>query len=176
MKSRPNTNTQPSHWRKAMTLGALLLALSPLITFAWEGTVNLTAALTQALDSTVSAHVVVGPGIFLTPTATTEQSLTALGCHYEVNDQESLAQLLDIIRQADIRADEMERSVDMRSIVELTDSRGRTTKLAFEGIGERIEGTVDRIPALAAAGYHAALLKWANGRIPTSIRPGAPCR
>lgn len=83
-----------------------------------------------------------------TPLAITEEYLKRNGCHYEVKDRSALADLLELIRQADIAVVEHAGlwRFDVRSIVELNDEQGRKTRMVFSGSKDRTPGLLDGKP------------------------------
>lgn len=94
MKSHLRTQ-QRGRWQTALTLLALVVALHPPAIFARDAAVNVASTLAYIQEHTVSAHVVLWKDYVSTVTRTTEEYLTKHGCHYEVNDQQSVTQLLE---------------------------------------------------------------------------------
>lgn len=142
---------------------------SKIISMALSVVFALTSAAAFGSDKggqTVSARVVLIRDSVSTPLAITEEYMEKHGCHYEVKDQSDLADLLDLIRQADITESEKGglSRFDVRSIVELTDEQGRKTKLVFSGHHDRTPGLLDGKPATADPRYHAGLQNWAAER------------
>lgn len=165
MKTRPERKLL----QKLLVLGAAGLVLLPPTIFARGEAVNVASTLAHFQEHSVSAHVVLVADEISATTRMTEEYVARVGCHYEVRDQQSVAQLLQIVREGQIQeAGPDQRPFEVRTIVELTDSRGRKTKLVFEGVGDPLDGTLDGVPVKAAAAYHRALHKWATGRKPAS--------
>lgn len=173
------TRAPRPRWRKVPAICGLFLALQSPAAMARNRAEDVAAELAHALDSTVSAHVVLRRDVLATPVTTTEQYFMEHGCHYDVRDKASVELLLAAIRKAKIYVPEtVQGDVDVRSIVELFDSQGRSTRIVFELAADpvgMIEGSVDGKPVKAAAVFNAELQKWARGRSPSRMPPYGVC-
>lgn len=151
-----------------LMVASFVLALTSATAFGRDKAVNVAATLAHALENTVSAHVVLIRDSVLTPIAITEEYMDKHGCHFEVKDPSALADLLELIRQADITESETGSvpRFDVRSIVELTDEQGRKIRLVFTGFHDRTPGLLDGKPATADPRYHAGLQQWAAEQKP----------
>lgn len=166
MKTRPEL----TFLRKLLAIGATGLLLHPSTSFATEKkAVDVATTLAHFQEDTAFASVALIRDEISSVTRMTENFIERSGCHYVVSDREEVAQILQIIREAQIQeAGPDYQSFEVRTIVKLTDSSGRIAKLVFERVRyDPINGTLNGTPVQGAAAYHVALRKWATGRKPT---------